>query len=265
MSIKVMAAVWEIEGIDSSECLVLMALADHADDRGRCYPSIARLAKRTKLSDRGVQKVIARLIEKGFVTVTPSAGQGGANLYTVTATPDVPAIVVADPVGARDVDAQRVNDVHPERGSPRTTGTTPPNDVRKTPERRSPKPSGTSIEPSKGVVARAPSFDEFWAEWPLAKNGKDAAQRAWAKLPADRRKLATERAAEWCASWRAANPRLNDIHPSTYLNNKRWEDEAQPTLTVIAGGPRDQSPRYHRETAASDRLQRRLDAAARTH
>ena len=133
MSIRVMSAVWDIEDIDSSECLVLIALADHADDMGRCYPSIGRLAKRTKLSDRGVQKVISRLIEKGFVTVTPCAGQGGANLYTVTATPEP---------------RSPLNDVHP-----RTEFTTPPNHVRETPEPRSPKPSRTTIEPSVSIPA----------------------------------------------------------------------------------------------------------------
>ena len=130
-----MSAVWEIDGIDSTECLVLIALADHADDAGRCYPSIARLAKRTKLSDRGVQKVVYRLVDKGFLTVHPCAGQGGANLYVVTSTPTVPVVSV-------------VNHVHPEPRSPRTTFTTPPNHVPKTPEPRSPKPSGTVIEPS---------------------------------------------------------------------------------------------------------------------
>ena len=136
-----MSAVWDIEGIDSSECLVLISLADHADDQGRCYPSIARLAKRTKLSGRGVQKVITRLIEKGFVTVSPCAGQGGANLYTVTATPEP---------------RSPLNDVHP-----RTEFTTPLNHVRKTPEPRSPKPSGTIIEPSeeKEEGARAMPVD----------------------------------------------------------------------------------------------------------
>ncbi|SFX48454.1 Helix-turn-helix domain-containing protein [Paracoccus pantotrophus] len=245
-----MSAVWEIEGIDSSECLVLMALADHADDAGRCYPSVGRLAKRTKLSDRGVQKVISRLIEKGFVRVVPAAGQGGANVYIVTATPEP---------------RSPLNDVHP-----RTTGTTPLNDVRKTPEPRSPKPSRTTIEPSESVVARAPSFDEFWATWPLAKNAKDTAKRAWSKLSPERRKLATDRAVAWCATWRAANPRLNDIHPSTYLNNKRWEDEASSSLAIIPGGPREQSPqqnhqpsRDNREAAASDRFGRILDAAVR--
>lgn len=136
MSIKVMSEVWEIEGIDSSECLVLIALADHADDQGRCYPSINRLASRTKLSGRGVQKVISRLIEKGFVTVTPCAGQGGANLYTVTSTPEP---------------RSPLNDVHP-----RTTFATPLNHVRETPEPRSPKPSRTIIEPSDVIPQASP-------------------------------------------------------------------------------------------------------------
>lgn len=333
MSIKVMSQVWDIEGIDSSECLVLIALADHADDQGRCYPSIGRLAKRTKLSDRGVQKVISRLIEKGFVSVSPCAGQGGSNLYTVTATPSVPTAVAASLTPPKDLDAQLrwrvykrdsyscrycgfqghedghnltvdhivpvskggsnaesnlntccfscnsskknkdldawieqrgVNDVHPEPRSPRTSFTTPPNDVRETPEPRSPKPSRTTIEPSEGVGGRAHSFDAFWASWPLAKTGKDAAKRAWGKLSPAQRRLATERSVDWCGSWVRANPRLNHIHPSTYLNNKRWEDEAQPALTIIPGGPHEQSPQHNRQLSRADATSLGFDVVART-
>lgn len=135
MSIKVMSAVWECEELDASERLVMLSLADHADDEGRCYPSIARLCRRTSMSDRGVQKVISRLSERGFITIKPNAGQGGANLYFLTSTtePGSP----------------------PEQRSPRTTFTTPPNPVRKTPEPRSPKPSGTIIEPSEDRAREA--------------------------------------------------------------------------------------------------------------
>ncbi|ARO14421.1 hypothetical protein BVG79_01075 [Ketogulonicigenium robustum] len=107
MSVKIMSAIWEAEGIDASECLVLIALADHADDEGRCYPSIARLCKRTKMSDRGVQKVIARLIEKGFVTVVQNAGRAGSNLYIIN--PDA---------GKTPEPCSPPNDVHPEPRSP---------------------------------------------------------------------------------------------------------------------------------------------------
>lgn len=113
---------------------------------------------------------------------------------------------------------------------------------------------------------KAPSFDDFWSSWPLGKVGKDAARKAFGRLSPQQRIGATTRAAEWCASWRAANPRLNDIHPSTYLNNKRWQDEiapSQPALTLIPGGPRDQSPQQNRQSAADDRFGRIADAAVR--
>ena len=110
---------------------------------------------------------------------------------------------------------------------------------------------------------KPPSFDEFWSSWPLGKVGKDAARKAFGRLSPQQRIGATTRAVAWCGAWRAANPRLNDIHPSTYLNNKRWEDEAQPVIKVISGGPRDQSPQQNRQSAADDRFGRIADAAVR--
>lgn len=110
---------------------------------------------------------------------------------------------------------------------------------------------------------KPPSFDEFWSAWPLGKVGKDAARKAFGRLSPRQRIGATLQAAAWCGDWRAANPRLNDIHPSTYLNNKRWEDEPQPSLTVIHGGPHDQSSRASRSTAQSDTLRQQLAFAGR--
>jgi hypothetical protein len=132
-----MSAVWERDDLDASERLVMLSLADHADDDGVCYPSIARLCKRTSMSDRGVQKVLARLQERGFLRVEIGAGRSGSNRYFVTATPE--------------------HGSPPEPRSPRTTFTTPPNRVRPTPEPGSPKPSRTIKEPSDSNSAQAVS------------------------------------------------------------------------------------------------------------
>ncbi len=49
MSILIMTEVWAEAQVKPHELLVLLCLADHADDYGdSCYPSIARLAKRTR-------------------------------------------------------------------------------------------------------------------------------------------------------------------------------------------------------------------------
>ena len=77
-----------------------------------------------------------------------------------------------------------------------------------------------------------PAWDRFWAIYPR-KVDKAKALRAWNKLKADRKlmqimsaALKTQRASE---EWRRDNGRAIP-YPSTWLNNRRWEDEvpAQP-------------------------------------
>lgn len=296
MSVKVMAAVWECEALDQSERLVMLALADHSDDDGRCYPSISRLCKRTSMTDRGVQKVIARLVEKGFVSIVQNGGRGGANLYLVSATPTVPVVAVAPDASSRDVDAQlrwrvykrdayscrycgfqghedghnltvdhivpvskggtnaesnlntccfscnsskknkdldawlehRVNHVHPEPRSPRTTFTTPPNVVPKTPEPRSPEPSRTIIEPSTSSsrqrAVTSAAFDRFWAVYPKKVEKKTAQAKfsAAVKGGVDPERIISA-AAAYAKSPSVAGGFVK--HPTTWLNAGCWDDE----------------------------------------
>ncbi len=49
---------------------VMVALADHADDNGYCYPGVASLALRTELSTRTVLRCISDLEVDGWVKVT---------------------------------------------------------------------------------------------------------------------------------------------------------------------------------------------------
>jgi hypothetical protein len=82
MSIKLMTKVWEHGPEDRTETIVLLALADRANDDGSsCFPSIADVAQRSRLSRRGTQKVIRRLEDKGFLTVDENSGPGGTNNY----------------------------------------------------------------------------------------------------------------------------------------------------------------------------------------
>lgn len=71
-----MSAVWESAPVDSaSELLVLLTIADHADDDGEnAYPGIARIAHRCRLSERRVQQIIKLLEERGLVMVEKQAG-----------------------------------------------------------------------------------------------------------------------------------------------------------------------------------------------
>lgn len=80
MSIKLMTAVWEID-LPASDKLVLLALADCANDEGGCWPSMATLVKKCSKAERTVQASIKSLAEGGHITRDERPGKGC--FYTV--------------------------------------------------------------------------------------------------------------------------------------------------------------------------------------
>lgn len=63
MSVKALSAVWEDSRATGSDLLVLLALADWADHRGRCYPSYGQLAVKARVSRATAITAIRRLVE----------------------------------------------------------------------------------------------------------------------------------------------------------------------------------------------------------
>jgi len=122
-----MSNVWENGPRGSAETMVLLALADYSNDEGECWPSVQSIATKARMTDRGVQKIMTRLVEAGWLEVDAGGGRRNCNLYRIK-TP---------------------NHVHPELRSPPNVVAETPNLVPKTPEPRSPEPSLTIIEPSK--------------------------------------------------------------------------------------------------------------------
>ena len=76
MSIRIMTNVWEHQGISPTQKLVLLALADWANDEGLCWPSIERLCGKSSLSRRAVQSAIKTLCEMGLLIQEQSSGRG---------------------------------------------------------------------------------------------------------------------------------------------------------------------------------------------
>ena len=83
MSIKVMAEVWESSSAKGGARLVLLALADFANEEGYCYPSIERLALKSALTGRNVQLILRNLETRGELVVLLGAGRGNVNAYWV--------------------------------------------------------------------------------------------------------------------------------------------------------------------------------------
>jgi hypothetical protein len=79
-----MNRVWEASHQSGGALLVLLAIADFADDDGVAYPSIGTLARKARLSPRQVQRVIADLVAASELVVRPGAGRQGSHLFRVT-------------------------------------------------------------------------------------------------------------------------------------------------------------------------------------
>lgn len=143
MSVRVMTWVWEHSQSKSTDRLVLLAIADcAADDGSNAFPSMKKLTLKTGLTDRGVQRSIARLVALGELKVALNAGPRGCNRYRVVMRP--PTVVHPDP------ESPPTNS-HPDEESPRPT--VPPTEMHADPDPRSP---GTALDPSKDSSSKSP-------------------------------------------------------------------------------------------------------------
>ena len=209
-----MSQVWESGPEDRGELLVMLALADFADDRGRCWPSIATIAKRARMTARSAQRILRKLESEGAVKISTGTGRAGCNEYVLT--PD-----------AR---------VTPDTVSPLTPVSHPP-DARVTPPLTpaSPEPSLNHHEPSEiytpaQLTLVAPPqkppdlFSEFWDRYPR-KASKAEAHKAYARAM---KKIAHDDLM-FALSERLPALEMKEQkfipHASTWLNQERWNDE----------------------------------------
>jgi hypothetical protein len=127
-----MSRVFESE-LPAMEKFVLLAMADHArDDGSGCYPSVATLARKTSLSDRGVQKLIRRLESRGLLAAKGKS-RGGRGLtveYDITLEKGEQRSGFRNGKGEQQC-AKRVNGSAEkgERGSPESSRTLEPEPV----------------------------------------------------------------------------------------------------------------------------------------
>jgi hypothetical protein len=126
MSIRVMSWVWDCGPEKGSDLLVLLALADFANDEGECWPSMASIARKARMTERGAQKIARRLKEDGFLEITTGGGRHGCNRYRI--------IRRETPNEVHPFSAETPNTVHP-----RTTFA---------PEQRDKKPR-TAVHPNR--------------------------------------------------------------------------------------------------------------------
>lgn len=144
MSVKVMAWVWEHSQAKPVHRLVLLAIADCANDTGAdAYPATATLARKTGLSERGVRGAVAELVELGELRVEFKAGPRGCNRYRV---------LMSDPAARAGYPAHGAGSTRQDVPGTRHDTTRNPAPRAAEPS----EPSSTSLEPSSSETPAAP-------------------------------------------------------------------------------------------------------------
>lgn len=91
MSNRALSWAFDLEGLKSGPKFVLVALADYADERASCFPSVPHLAKRTGFGQTAVRAHLDKLQELGLITEERrhrSNGTRTSNRYTLNLEPE---------------------------------------------------------------------------------------------------------------------------------------------------------------------------------
>jgi hypothetical protein len=80
-----MSAVFECETMTSTQKLVALSLADHChDDGSEARPGMARLKRKTALSERTIQTTLKSLVDEGYMVIQRRSSPTTTNVYQFT-------------------------------------------------------------------------------------------------------------------------------------------------------------------------------------
>ncbi len=84
MSIAYMTGVWSNSKQKGTKLLILLAIADHANDEGVSWPGMASLAKKARLKSRlTVLRAIKDICDDGELVIVKHGGPGKTNRYLI--------------------------------------------------------------------------------------------------------------------------------------------------------------------------------------
>ena len=229
MSVKISSWVWEHSEAKGNELLILLALADQADDAGVCWPSVASLAAKTRLSERTIQTYLRALEDAGILSIEERLGT--SNRYTIhslhprsSRTPADSAPVQPVAPGGATARTPGVQTAAPYTSLNHQEPSLPSLDAREAVELEVPDDASESLEHL---------FDRFWKLYPR-RTAKADAVKAYPRAlkvhggsvghaAASIENAIRAHAAHWVDVEQRPIDRIP--YPATWLNGQRWNDE----------------------------------------
>jgi len=226
-----MSRVWSNSKRKDGELLVMLALADFANDAGESWPSIPILAQKARLTERQTRRVVTKLEAAGEIRrVKSNGGRNRRNHYFITVTENPDTITGKELQGKNNPDigdTKTLTPMSPALNHHRTIN-------------KSGEPKGSTSIPSHSKKRKLSppdpvtlaAFKKFYAAYPRHVGEADAL-KAWIKLSPSAELVPEIMAgvARYADSVADVDPTYIK-HPGPWLNARRWTDE----LSVGANG-----------------------------
>lgn len=235
MSMMLMAKAMSIKVGNPTRKLVLLKLADNANDNGKCWPSYDHIAEMCEIDRRTAMRHIKALSETGLVTLTYRKGEKGnsSNIYHLHLDGDN----LSPPSDTRSPGVVAEDHQPSDPVSPRTSHRT------------------SQLEPiknkQKDVAEIEHCFERLWVEFPTKKSKKNSLAK-FKSLAQARNEPVDEFTNMLCTDVRTriANRQFgfDKLHLTTYLNQERWNDEHENNQSNHAK-PSLQPNRYEQHNA----------------
>ena len=243
------------EGITAHEKLVLIALADMADDDGICWPAMKKVAKKSLCSKRTAQRAIGRFEDMQILSKTERPKEqkrNDSNLYQL----DFMALIhmtnsvlkgdTVSPTG-RQGDTHRGDTVSPtgRQGDTQGGDTVTPETINKEPTNRTYQEpiTGTSAASAAASETAGELFEQFRAAYPASRR-KTEVKQAKAQFTAALKKVdspqvlidAAAAYANWCQV-QGTEPRyIKGMW--RWLRDERWMDEYEANQQFMSKASR---------------------------
>ena len=191
--------------------LVLIKLADNANDNGECWPSHQHVADQCEISKTSVRNHIKKLESMRLLRIEHREGPKGnsSNLYHLT----------LQGIAGNDIGISADDTAPIARDDTRTSH---------------------SLEPVKEPNNIDLAFDIFWSAG-MKKLAKPKALTSFKKALKDSRfkdpiSFANHLANDIAIRKESGQFGFDKMHPTTYLNQQRWSDEHETSKQGNAGG-----------------------------
>ncbi|MEZ9547806.1 MULTISPECIES: helix-turn-helix domain-containing protein [Vibrio] len=233
MSMLLTAQAMQLKVGNATRKLVLLKLADNANDSGVCWPSYEYIADMCEVDRRTVMRHIKTLEEMGFVSVRTRKGKKGnsSNVYQLNLGGDK----LSPHSDTRSLGVVS-EDHHPS--DPMSPGIS---------HRTS------QLEPIKNKQKKSSElescFARLWAAYPTKKSKKNSLAKFKSIVTAQSEppEVFTEMLCRDVET-RVANRQFgfDKLHLTTYLNQERWNDDHEKTRTSQTA-PKNRVEQYNAE------------------